>query len=690
MIFGLDIGTRTLVGILADYDEENEKIVIRDFYELEHENRAMLDGQIHDVGKVAKSVNKVKQMLEEKSGEKLSEVAIAIAGRFLISSIGTYELDISTQGFLSEDIVRNMELEAVKLATEKIQYYESMYCVGYSVLYYSLDGQWIKHLEGQKGNQAKVKVLAAFLPRNVVEAMMSVLERSGLKPFHITLEPIAATSLVVPEDLRSLNIVMVDVGAGTSDIAISNNGVIIGYGMVPLAGDEITEAISESLLVDFKVAEKIKRELSEKETITYKDILDNSQEISKEEVLKIINPTIDNIADKIVKEIINLNGRSPSAVMVVGGGGKVPGFIEKIAEKLQIPKSRVSLKTASNLEKIVFECLKLEGSEYVTPLGIVNVALKKEGSVFNNIKINHQNFNILFMGKDMNVLQVLLQAGYSMDRLVGAPSPAIGFELNGKLMIVKGEKGRTAKIRINGDIADFNSPVKPGDKIEIEEPENGGPVSLTIKQVITPIKYYLNGEPKITYPIVFKNGKKVEDLEEKIKDGEIIQTVSPTIEDIFKNSNEKIYFTINNLPYEVSVGTVIVKNGEILEKDYKIKNEDSLETKAIELPKLKDFLNIEIEKTKVFLNGKEILLNKEEFNVMFDGRVINIEEEIMNGANYTIKKVQKDLQLIDIFNHLSLNVNEIKSYEIYINGEKVESFLQKINPGADVKVLIND
>ena len=125
-------------------------------------------------------------------------------------------------------------------------------------------------------------------------------------------------------------------------------------------------------------------------------------------------------------------------------------------------------------------------------------------------------------------------------------------------------------------------------------------------------------------------------------------------------------------------------------KDYKIKNEDSLETKAIELPKIKDFLNIEIEKTKVFLNGKEILLNKEEFNVMFDGRVINIEEEIMNGANYTIKKVQKDLQLIDIFNHLSLNMNEIKSYEIYINGEKVESFLQKINPGADVKVLIND
>lgn len=105
----------------------------------------------------------------------------------------------------------------------------------------------MKHLEGQKGNQAKVKVLAAFLPSNVVEAMLSVLDRVNLKPMHITLEPIAATSLVVPEDLRNLNIAMIDIGAGTSDIAISDKGIITGYGMVPKAGDEITDVISEGL-----------------------------------------------------------------------------------------------------------------------------------------------------------------------------------------------------------------------------------------------------------------------------------------------------------------------------------------------------------------------------------------------------------------------------------------------------------
>jgi Actin-like ATPase involved in cell division len=71
MVFGLDIGTRTIVGILASYDEIAEKIIVHHFYEVEHENRAMIDGQIHDVARVAKGVAKVKKALEDKSGKKL-------------------------------------------------------------------------------------------------------------------------------------------------------------------------------------------------------------------------------------------------------------------------------------------------------------------------------------------------------------------------------------------------------------------------------------------------------------------------------------------------------------------------------------------------------------------------------------------------------------------------------------------
>jgi cell division protein FtsA len=690
MIFGLDIGTRTLVGLLAEYDEEREKIIIKHFAEIEHENRAMLDGQIHDVNKVVKGVASIKRKLEEENENKLTEVAIAIAGRFLISSVGSYSMDISEYGYLDDEITKKMELEAVKNATKKSNYSQEMFCVGYSVLYYSLDGQWIKHLEGQRGDKAKVKVLAAFLPKNVVEAIMSVLDKVGLKPIHITLEPIAATSLVVPEDLRNLNIAMVDVGAGTSDIAISDKGVIIGYGMVPLAGDEITDCISEHLLVDFKTAEKIKKQLSYQDTITYSDILDNFQEVKREEILEILSPVIDNITENIAKEIKNLNGKTPVAILVVGGGGKVPTFTEKLAKKFDLPKSRVSLKTAKNFDNIIFETKRLEGSEYVTPLGIVNVAIKKQGSVFNTVKVNGRNVNMLIIGKDMNVLQTLLQAGYEVDKLVGTPSPAIAFELDGKLQIKKGNMGEKAKIRINGIIGDLHSTIKPGDHIEIEEPKDGEPVTLKIKDIVKPIQYYLNGIPKEAYPKITKNDEKIEDLEEKIEDGDKIQTSLPTIADVFKEYNEKVFFTINNLPYEVPVGTTVLKEDKILDKDYKIKNGDILKTRSENLPKIKDFLDLEIQKMKVFLNGKEVDLDKEEIIISNNGKILDLNEKISNGANYTVKKVQKDVQLIDVFSKVSLNLNEIESYELYLNDERIDSFLKKIEPGANVRLLIND
>jgi len=102
----------------------------------------------------------------------------------------------------------------------------------------------VQKIEGLKGGKASVKVVATFLPSHVVEAMLSVLRKVNLTITHLTLEPIAAVNITVPEDLRILNIALVDVGAGTSDIAISKEGTIIAYGMVPLAGDEITEAIT--------------------------------------------------------------------------------------------------------------------------------------------------------------------------------------------------------------------------------------------------------------------------------------------------------------------------------------------------------------------------------------------------------------------------------------------------------------
>ena len=139
---------------------------------------------------------------------------------------------------------------------------QQYYCVGYSVVEEQLDNVRIGSLVGQKGEKASVEVIATFLPRMVVDSLQNVIESLGMQIVSITLEPIAVANLVLSPVMRQLNLVLVDIGAGTSDIAVCGGNLISAFGMVPMAGDEITEAISGQFLLDFTRAEEVKRKLS--------------------------------------------------------------------------------------------------------------------------------------------------------------------------------------------------------------------------------------------------------------------------------------------------------------------------------------------------------------------------------------------------------------------------------------------
>ncbi len=151
----------------------------------------------------------------------------------------------------------------------------------------------------------------------------------------MTLEPIAAINVLIPSSMRRLNVALVDIGAGTSDIAITDNGTIVAYGMVPIAGDEITEALSDYYLLDFPVAENAKRQMHTESTILIKDILGFDQEFPREEVVEAIKPAIVNLAESIGKEILRLNNqRPPKAVMLVGGGSLTPSITNELGKVL--------------------------------------------------------------------------------------------------------------------------------------------------------------------------------------------------------------------------------------------------------------------------------------------------------------------------------------------------------------------
>lgn len=161
----------------------------------------MVDGQIHDINLVAKAVNKVKTELEEEIGSTLKNVAIAAAGRMLRTTVIKSELEIEEDKEIDKDLIRSLELTAVKNAENEINKDSlgKLYCVGYSIKSYYLNGYAISNLLSHKGQNISAEVIATFLPRSVVDSLYAVMGKVNLNVSSLTLEPIAAMEAAVPK-----------------------------------------------------------------------------------------------------------------------------------------------------------------------------------------------------------------------------------------------------------------------------------------------------------------------------------------------------------------------------------------------------------------------------------------------------------------------------------------------------------
>ena len=256
-VFGLDIGTRNVIGTVG-YRTDNDEFIVVAQYIKQHDTRAMLDGQIHDIGKVAKTISVVKSELEQQIGQPLTEVCIAAAGRVLKTVTTHVEYEYAEETVVTGEDIHTLNLLGIEKAQESLKTTNDtkykFYCVGYSVVKYYLNDEPFISIEDHKANKIGEDVIVTFLPEDVVDGLYSAVGHADLTVANMTLEPIAAINVAIPENFRMLNIALVDVGAGTSDISITKDGSIIAYGMIPYAGDELTEVIVQHYLVDFKTA----------------------------------------------------------------------------------------------------------------------------------------------------------------------------------------------------------------------------------------------------------------------------------------------------------------------------------------------------------------------------------------------------------------------------------------------------
>ena len=208
--------------------------------------------------------------------------------------------------------------------------------------------------------------------------------------------------------MRQLNVALVDIGAGTSDIAITKAGSITAYGMVPIAGDEITDKLCEQFLLDYNTGEEVKRKLNKDEIITFFDILGNKFVLQKEKIIEEIDETIETLAKKISEKIIEINSTAPNAVICIGGGSLTPNLTEKIAYYLGIPKDRVRIRGSDIIASVSNICEDIVGPFGVTPIGIAVNSLESRGLNMINVSVNDIEVQ-LFEFEDPAVVDALIQ-----------------------------------------------------------------------------------------------------------------------------------------------------------------------------------------------------------------------------------------------------------------------------------------
>lgn len=485
LVFGLDIGTRSIVGIVG-YREGDRFIVVAQVSK-EHETRAMMDGQIHDIGQVGNTITQVKRALEKKLSVKLEDVCIAAAGRVLLTFETSVTWEFEKERVVTPEEIVGLTSLGIEKAYEKLQETNDtdikFYCVGNSVIRYYLNGYPISNLENHKAKNIGADIIATFLPDDVVDGLYRAVGLAGLNVVNMTLEPIAAMTVAIPQMYRMLNIALVDVGAGTSDICITKDGCIVAYGMIPCAGDSLTEVIARECLVDFETAEKIKRGGGKPSAeVKYKDIMGLQQSITRQRVLKMLSGQIDQMAGLVSDKIKELNGGKPvSAVFVVGGGGKITGYSDKLAEHLGIQKERVALRGEEVMQTIVFQEKIKKDSLLVTPIGIC-LNYYDQNNNFIYVTFNEEHIK-LYDNSNLAIVDAAMQADFPNDRLFPKRGSEIAYTLNGRKKICRGEFGEAAKILLNGEEADLYSAIHANDVIMVEESTAGKPAAISLGQL---------------------------------------------------------------------------------------------------------------------------------------------------------------------------------------------------------------
>ncbi len=339
LIVGLDIGTSKIVTIVAEIKPEGTLEVIGVGM---HESSGMKKGMVVNIDATVAAIQRALGDAELMADCKIREVFTGIAGSHIRSSNANGMVKIKDKEVTQADVERVVET-ASSLSLPGDQ--QILHILEQE---FSIDGQsGIKKPLGMSGMRLEVEVHIVSGAVAAVQNIMKCVHRCGLEVREMILQPLASSKAVLSDDERDLGVCLVDIGGGTTDVAIFTGGAIRHTAVIPIAGDQITNDIAMALRTPTKDAEDIKikygcalRQLADDGQIEVPGVGERGPRmLSRQTLAEVIEPRVEELYSLVQAELrrSGFEDLLSSGIVITGGSSAMQGMVELGEEIFHMP-----------------------------------------------------------------------------------------------------------------------------------------------------------------------------------------------------------------------------------------------------------------------------------------------------------------------------------------------------------------
>ena len=375
LLVGLDIGTTFIKAIVGIVNEDNEI----DFLGVGKSNSlGMKRGVVIDISATVQSIEKAVQQAELVSGYKISSAFVSISGKHIQSFNATGRAAISDNKEVS-----NQDLKSVEESAKAITLSNDQEIIHVLPKDYEIDGQdGIKVPLGMSGIALDGRYHLVTGAKNARDNIEKCVKKCLIDPQSVVLEQLASSLAVLTKDEKDLGVCLVDIGGGTTDIAIFSNGAIEYTSSVPLGGDQVTNDLAQALKTSTHNAEELKithgfisNELSSDDIIEVPGVGDRPpRSIQKYTLVEVMSLRYQEIFNFINEKILQsgFEEKIPAGIVLTGGSSKSEGLVD-LAEEIFHKQVRVGIPQYlyGGAEDVV------KNSEYATSVGLLLYAQKE-------------------------------------------------------------------------------------------------------------------------------------------------------------------------------------------------------------------------------------------------------------------------------------------------------------------------